>query len=120
MLRFFLFLLVSLMLVQCGKEVTADSEVTLDKYTYHQPMMGTRFSIVLFSNDKVRANTAANAAFEYASEVNRVCSDYEVTSELMQLNATPANEPFTCSPMLFEVLSRAIDIAQKTNGAYDP
>ncbi|MFK7911554.1 MAG: FAD:protein FMN transferase [Akkermansiaceae bacterium] len=120
MSRVFLPLLGLLILTQCGKEAATESLITLEKHTYHQPMMGTRFSIVLFAGNKEKADTAAKSAFEYAEEVNRVCSDYDVTSELMQLNAAPANEPFRCSPILFQVLSKALDIAKKTDGAYDP
>ena len=89
------------MLAQCDKEPALKAKIALEKYTYHQPIMGTRFSIVLFADNKEKADTAARAAFKYAEEVNRTCSDYDGTSELMQLNAAFTNKPFSCSPMLF-------------------
>ena len=114
-----------LALTQCSQEEDVSEKpdsgtTTLEKFTYHQPMMGTRFSIVLYASDQSSADTAAKAAFEYAAKVNDTCSDYDVTSELMQLNAAPANQAVKLSPMLFEVLDEALQIARQTKGAYDP
>lgn len=120
MFRHAFFLIGIVMLAQCDKEPALNARISLEKYTYHQPIMGTRFSIVLFADNKEKADTAARAAFKYAEEVNRTCSDYDGTSELMQLNAASTNKPFSCSPMLFNVLNSALHIAEQTNGAYDP
>lgn len=112
-----------LSLAQCGKDSrpgARDPSPPPGKFTYHQPLMGTRFSLVLYADGKKNADTAAKAAFDYAAEVNRVCSDYDVTSELMQLNAAPANVAFQCSAMLHDVLTRAAAVARQTQGAYDP
>ena len=109
-----------MVLAQCGQKEEVAETITLKKFTYHQPLMGTRFSIVLYASDQKTADTAAKAAFEYAGKVNDTCSDYDVTSELMQLNAAPANQAVKLSPMLFDVLNQALTIAKKINGAYDP
>ena len=83
-------------------------------------MMGTRFHITLYSRDKGAADVAALAAFHYAAALNKVCSDYDVTSELMQLNASTPNQVTPASSILYDVLSRAKEIASLTGGAYDP
>ena len=93
---------------------------SLQKFTYQQALMGTKFYVTLYAEDKDHADKAATAAFQYASDVNSACSDYDVTSELMKLNAAPVNQPIALDPMLFEVLSTGLSIAEKTKGAYDP
>ena len=120
MLRITLLVCLLIPLVQCKPREETQQAVTLERFSYQQPMMGTRFGITLYAETKEQADTAAAKAFTYASQVNQACSDYDVTSELMRLNAAPANQPVSLSPTLYDVLSTALDIAQKTQGAYDP
>lgn len=98
---------------------TAES-AALQKHTYQQALMGTRFMMTFYAKDKAQADEAARAAFQFADDVNSACSDYDVTSELMKLNAAPHNQPIPITPLLLDVLSRALKIAKQTEGAYDP
>ena len=120
-MRFLLPLLCLCVLTQCQKKIATPTDTpALEGYTYHQMMMGTRFSINLYAADSTAADAAAKEAFQYAANVNRACSDYDVTSELMQVNSAPANQPIKISPMLLDVLQKALNIAKQTNGTYDP
>jgi len=92
----------------------------LQKHTYQQALMGTRFLMTFYAKGKPQADEAARAAFQFADDVNSACSDYDVTSELMKLNAAPHNQPVPITPLLLDVLSRGLKIAKQTNGAYDP
>lgn len=96
------------------------TKLPLQRFTYQQAMMGTHFLITLYAPEKSKADAAAKAAYLYASNVNQACSDYDVTSELMQLNAYPPQKIVHVSPLLYDVLAKARHIAQKTDGAYDP
>jgi len=107
-------------LTQCRPNEKIDVAPPLQKHTYQQAMMGTRFFITLYADDKAQADKAATAAFQYAADVNSACSDYDVTSELMKFNIAPAHQPIQLSPMLFEIIREGIHIAQETKGAYDP
>lgn len=114
---------ICLTLGQCrpdSTQTTESSSITWQRLSYQQAMMGTRFSITVYTDDHQKADSAANAAFQLADDVNDACSDYDVTSELMRLNAAPAHQAIPLSPLLFDVLSRALDIAKQTGGAYDP
>jgi len=102
------------------KQAESPTPVALHKFTYQQALMGTRFYITLYAEDQKKAVLAATEAFQLAADVNRACSDYDVTSELMQLNAAPAHQAVTLSPLLFDVLDEALHIAKQTEGAYDP
>lgn len=92
----------------------------LKAYSYQKALMGTRFAITLYSQDAEQADSAAEQAFDYAAQVNAACSDYDITSELMMLNASAANQAVAVSPLLMEVLQEALTIARSTDGAYDP
>lgn len=93
---------------------TAMSEEKIKEYAF--PLMGTRFLVrgEGIDEDDVRA------AAELGKKINDACSDYDVTSELMQLNRWPENKPFNLSPILQEVLTEALKISELTEGAYDP
>ncbi len=124
-MRIFTHTLHALLLVTCLSQcrtspVEKNPAPQLQRYVYLQSMMGTRFGITLYAKDKPKADAAAKAAFQYGVDVDSACSDYDVTSELMMLNAAPPNQPFPVTPLLLDVLSRALEIARTTNGAYDP
>lgn len=119
--RALIFVAVSTALTQCRPSQKIDVEAPpLQKHSYQQAMMGTRFFITLYTDDKPQADKAATAAFQYAADVNSACSDYDVTSELMKFNGAPHQTALPLSPMLCDVLSTALDIAEKTRGSYDP
>src|SRR5262249_45743676 len=83
---------------------------------------GTKFRIVLFAADKATADKAANAAFDRVAELNRIMSDYDPKSELMQLCSQfdeSNHPPVKVSPELFFVLSKGQVLAKASDGAFD-
>ena len=54
------------------------------------------------------------------ARVNALMSTYDQKSELSRLNKHKSEEPFPISADTAKVLRLALEIAQKTNGAYDP
>jgi thiamine biosynthesis lipoprotein len=76
------------------------------------PVMGTVVSI------EVDAPEAALArAFDWFREVEAVCSRFDAASELRQL---PVGSPAPASPLLFEAVRFALQVAEETDGAFDP
>ena len=57
---------------------------------------------------------------EELARVNSLMSTYDPNSELSRLNKHQSEEPFPISADTAKVLRLALEIAQKTNGAYDP
>ncbi|NWK55390.1 FAD:protein FMN transferase [Verrucomicrobiaceae bacterium N1E253] len=118
----FCFALVPLALLFCQCKPTPPTVKApeLQRHNYQQAMMGTKLVITLYTDADNDGKKAATEAFQMASDVNKACSDYDATSELMKLNAAPAHKAARLSPILFEVLQSSIEIARSTNGAYDP
>ena len=96
------------------KQAEPSATISLHKFSYQQALMGTRFHITLYAEDQKNANLAASKAFQLAADVNRACSDYDVTSELMKLNDAPTHQAISLSPLLFDVLEKALKLAQQT------
>ncbi|MCU0448233.1 MAG: FAD:protein FMN transferase [Bernardetiaceae bacterium] len=90
------------------------------RYEFSHGQMGTRFRLVLYAPDSLRARAAARAVFARIDTLNQVLSDYLETSELNQLSATAGQgRAVAVSPDLWQVLSQAQAVSRATHGAFD-
>lgn len=94
---------------------------TQQRYAFSGPGMGTTFHIVLYCPPQrhAEAETAASAAFERVAELNAIFSDYEPNSEINRAVAAAPN-PWSASPDLTALTTRALTLAEATQGAFDP
>lgn len=74
--------------------------------------MGTVVSIEVDAPE-----TAFNRAFEWFRRVEAVCSRFDAASELRRL---PVGIPTRASPILFEAVRFALQVARESGGAFDP
>jgi thiamine biosynthesis lipoprotein len=97
-----------------------DSPKDLRRFSFTAPGMGTRFHITLYAPEAgyPEAEEAARAAFDRVAALNAIFSDYEPNSEINRASA--ATTPWSASPDLFALSSRALQLAQLTDGAFDP
>jgi FAD:protein FMN transferase len=86
---------------------------------FSQVHMGMPVRLVLHAASPDAAPLAAGAAFERIAALDRMMSDYRDDSELRRLDARPL-EWIPVSEELFAVLTRAVEIAEATGGAFDP
>ncbi|HEY3320906.1 MAG TPA: FAD:protein FMN transferase [Planctomycetota bacterium] len=110
MMKFCLFLLALCSLAGAGE---------LSRYEYEQPIMGTRFRIVLYSADEAAADAAAQAAFDRIVQLDKIMSDYKESSELMLLCAKAGGPPVKVSTDLFEILQIAKLACERSDGTFD-
>jgi thiamine biosynthesis lipoprotein len=81
--------------------------------------MGTVFKIVLYASEKSTANRATEAAFYRIAALDHIMSDYEPSSELMQLCQQAGGHPVKVSDDLYRVLNAAQEMARRSDGAFD-
>ena len=62
---------------------------------------------------------AVARALEWFEVVERICTRFDPTSEVMRLLET-VGQPVTVSTLLFETVAFALDLAHATHGAFDP
>jgi thiamine biosynthesis lipoprotein len=91
----------------------------LKRFEYSEPHMGTHFSLVLYARDRAVADQAAKAAFARVVELDNRLSDYNPTSELMQLCRKAGGPPVRVSDDLFRVLEYGQTVSQMSDGAFD-
>lgn len=80
--------------------------------------MGMAVRAVLYAVDADHARLAARAAFDRIAELEDIMSDYRPESEVRRLERRPG-EWVVVSEELFHVLTRAVEIAEATGGAFD-
>jgi thiamine biosynthesis lipoprotein len=81
--------------------------------------MGMPVRVVLYAADEAAAREAAISAFARIAALDRAMSDYRADSEIGDIGRR-APAPVLVSPDVFRAVSRAIDIARDTDGAFDP
>lgn len=90
------------------------------RFEFNQIQMGMPFRFVVYARDENSANAAASAAFARIKQLNAVMSDYDPDSELMQLCRTAGSgQSVKVSHDLQAVLSRALALSRKSDGAFD-
>ena len=92
----------------------------LPRYDFSGPGMATTFRISCHAKDAATAEQATDACFKRIGELNAIFTDYVPTSELMRLCAPEALYPMTVSAPLYHILQRARQLAEQTQGAFDP
>lgn len=108
------------LLAVCLLPTPLAAEHKLDRYEFLQIEMGVPFRIVLYAADDAVANQAARAAYARIERLNAVMSDYDPDSELMRLcQMSGPGKPVKVSPDLLRVLRHAVELSQKTDGAFD-
>ncbi len=112
-----------LLFMLAGLAGTANAdEPALTRFEFSEPHLGTTFGLVFYAPDKSTAEKASKAVFERVEELNRIMSDYNPASEVMQLckkNALTAGEPAKVSKELFTVLAKGREISELSDGAFD-
>jgi len=98
----------------------AATAVGAEKFTFERQLMGTRFTVVCYSDERALAEKAAVSAFAIAGELNAAASDYLPESELSQLATKPIGTPLPLSPLLYSILDRSRRLAEATEGTFDP
>jgi thiamine biosynthesis lipoprotein len=88
-------------------------------------LMGTRVSINVWAGppneaDAVAAGEAVREGFAEMVRLEEIMSEWQPDSELSRLSDAAGGDPRTLSPELFEVLARAREIAEETDGTFDP
>lgn len=91
----------------------------LHRFEFKQPHMGTLFGIVLYATEEAKASEASNAAFARIAALERMMTDYDPESELMQLRQKPVGRPIRVSDELFGVLQKSQRLAKLSDGAFD-
>ncbi len=83
--------------------------------------MGTSYTIRFFPSKLNQEKELIKSNIDKKlKEVNKVMSTYIKTSEISRFNSTKNTNWISVSKVLYQVTKHALDVAQKTNGVFDP
>lgn len=86
-------------------------------------LMGTRVTVNVWlppEHTAGQAGAAIEAAFDEMARIESIMSEWQPDSELSRFNRAAGGEMVSLGPELTEVLARARQIAEATDGAFDP
>ena len=99
---------------------TESGQPELERFTFTSIQMAVPIKIVMYAPDKAAAERAADAAMARIGQINSVMSDYDPTSEVRRLSDTSGQgRAVPVSKDLFQVLSAAWEISERSDGAFD-
>ncbi len=81
--------------------------------------MGIDARIVVYTPDRAAAERACEAAFARIGALDTIMSDYRRDSELMRLCDRSGGPEVKVSKELFTVLDRAVEVSDRSEGAFD-
>lgn len=81
--------------------------------------MGTRITVELFHDDPDIARQGIDTVMREMHRIDATMSPYIETSELVMLNQQAAQKAISVSKELFDLIHKAIDFSELTNGAFD-
>jgi thiamine biosynthesis lipoprotein len=90
------------------------------RFEFLQIEMAVPIKMVIYAADEATAEAAAEAAFGRISRLNEILSDYDPASDLRRLCDTSSEgAPVPVSEELWQVLSHAQALSERTGGAFD-
>ena len=98
----------------------SEAATPLARRTLHGPTMATRWS-VLCDVDPALAPAALHGALAAAvAQVDQQMSPWKPDSDLMRLNRAPPGSWVALPPEMLAVLAHALQVARRSDGAFDP
>lgn len=88
-------------------------------YFFKDTAMTTRIELEFWHHDQKEANALAEDVFAGFHMVDKSMSRYRADSELSMVNARAINGPIALSKELFNVLKKAQEISELSDGAFD-
>lgn len=93
--------------------------VSAEWHRYSDTAMTTPLELEFWAEDNVRADSLARKVFDVFHRVDTEMSRYRADSELSKLNREAANGPVKVSDGLFQVLQKAREVSELSEGAFD-
>ena len=91
------------------------------RFSFSEPKMGSPFSVIFYTNDSTQASHLAKQCFKLVDSFVFIFSDYIDSSELskLSLSAGRKDEAVPVSPAMFDILLKAKNAFDKSEGAFD-
>ena len=106
-------------LLLAGCRHPARETESLQEVQRSQPLLGTFVTITAYGGDRAVLHEDISAAFSEIRRIDQLLSIHREGTELALVNARATEAPVPASPELYELLLRAREISEMTEGAFD-
>ena len=110
---------VGLWLVALAPGPAAAEQRELLRFEQSADAMGSTYSIAVYGYDRIRLQTAVQAAFDEVRRLDEMLSNYKQHSEWSEVNRAAAERPVPVSQELFDLLSACLEYSRESEGAFD-
>jgi thiamine biosynthesis lipoprotein len=113
---------VAVILVGCGLALAwYGCDPPLAVMGFSGSTMGTSYSVLIEVDVGVEDSVALGAVIERElADVNRVMSTYDVESDVSRFSRSSRTEPVPVDATLLEILEAALEVCERSSGAFDP
>lgn len=112
------FLLLGLLLV-LGRAARAAGPPRPRAYTREAHRMGSHFTFTAVSADDSLAWRALRAGLRETQRIDHLCSYWDSTSQVVQINRMAGLRPVVVDPEVFDLIQRTLKISALSGGAFD-
>jgi thiamine biosynthesis lipoprotein len=90
-----------------------------DWHSDARPKMGTEVSVYFWHEDAAAGKTIIEEVFAEVDRINALMSTYVESSRISEINRQAATRPVVAGDELFDLIRRALEISELTDGAFD-
>jgi FAD:protein FMN transferase len=84
-----------------------------------EPIMGTRCTVELWSEDRAKGEAAITSVFDDMRRIDRLMSTWKEDTEISKVNREASQHPVRISQELFDLLRESVKYSELTRGAFD-
>jgi len=82
-------------------------------------VFNTQATVTIFDDEHEKAAEACRDLIGKLTELHLTINAFDEASELSRLNATAAEQPFRCSPLLWDIILKSEEAWKLSNGLFD-
>ena len=90
------------------------------EYSFARMQMGTVVEITVYGGDEGEIDGVVETAFQEIDRLEAIFSSYRNDSDVSKINRKAGKGEVVVSPEVIFVVTRALEIAEKSGGAFDP
>ena len=112
-------LLLGLILLLCGAAQARPPAAKPRNFTRSAHLMGSHFTFTAVSADDSLAWRALRVGIREAQRIDRLCSYWDSTSQITQVNRAAGIRPVVVDPEVYDLIQRTLRLSALSSGAFD-
>ncbi|MBC6605736.1 FAD:protein FMN transferase [Hymenobacter sp. BT188] len=109
-----------LLVLLAGGQISATTAVAKPRnFTRSAYLMGSHFTFTAVAADDTLAWRAIRAGIREAQRIDRLCSYWDSTSQITQINRQAGLQPVVVDQEVYDLIARTLKLSELSGGAFD-